>query len=169
MLSLAVVIFIIMSFSAWFAGFRVNLTASLPLGLYRLTDEVPQRGSIAFFCLEQPEFWRMAKDRDYLGSGTCPGGIRALGKKVYGLPGDLIGIEADGTISINSQVIPGSAAKTHDSKGRPMPESKLPAGIIPAGKVLMLSLHHQGSFDGRYFGLVSLSSVHPVKPVFTIN
>ena len=169
MLGLAVVIFIIMSFSAWFAGFRVNLTASLPLGLYRLADEVPQRGSIAFFCLEQPEFWRMAKDRDYLGSGTCPGGIRALGKKVYGLPGDLIGIEADGTISINSQVIPGSAALPRDSRGRVMPAPQLQAGIIPPDKALMLSLHHKGSFDGRYFGLTSLAGLQPIQPVLVFN
>ena len=154
---------------AWFAGFRVNLTASLPLGLYRLTDEVPQRGSIAFFCLESPEFRSLAKERDYVGRGTCPSRIRALGKEVYGLPGDLVGIEASGAISINSQVLLGSAAKMHDSKGRPMPESRLQAGLIPAGKALLLSLHHQGSFDGRYFGLVDLSDIHPVKTVLTLN
>ena len=153
----------------WFAGFRLNVTASLPLGLYRLTNEVPQKGSIAFFCLESPEFRSLAKERDYVGSGFCAGSLRSLGKEVYGLPGDLISIEADGALSINNQVIPGSAAKTHDSKGRPMPAPELRPGLIPAGKALMLSLHHQGSFDGRYFGLVSLSSVHPVKPVFTIN
>ena len=55
----------------WFAGFRLNVTASLPLGLYRLTNEVPQKGSIAFFCLESPEFRSLAKERDYVGSGFC--------------------------------------------------------------------------------------------------
>ena len=158
-----------MAFFAWLAGFRVNVTASLPLGLYRLTNEVPQRGSIAFFCLESPEFRRLAREREYVGPGGCPGGIRALGKEVYGLPGDLVGIEADGSISINNQVIAGSAAKTLDSKGRPMPASALSAGLIPPGQALMLSLHHQGSFDGRYFGLIDLTNIHPVKGVLTLN
>ncbi len=169
MFSLVVAIFIVMAFFAWLAGFRVNVTASLPLGLYRLTNEVPQRGSIAFFCLESPEFRRLAREREYVGPGGCPGGIRALGKEVYGLPGDLVGIEADGSISINNQVIAGSAAKTLDSKGRPMPASALSAGLIPPGQALMLSLHHQGSFDGRYFGLIDLTNIHPVKCVLTLN
>ena len=74
MFSLVVAIFIVMAFFAWLAGFRVNVTASLPLGLYRLTNEVPQRGSIAFFCLESPEFRRLAREREYVGPGGCPGG-----------------------------------------------------------------------------------------------
>ena len=111
MFSLVVAIFIVMAFFAWLAGFRVNVTASLPLGLYRLTNEVPRRGSIAFFCLESPEFRRLAREREYVGPGGCPGGIRALGKEVYGLPGDTVGIEADGSISINNQVQRRTTAK----------------------------------------------------------
>ena len=154
---------------AWAYGYRVNVTSSLPLGLYRLTDERPQRGSIVFFCLESEHFIKLARAREYAGPGTCPGALRALGKEVYGLPGDLVSIGADGLISINHQTIPGSAARDVDSKGRPMPKPELTAGIIPAGQALTLSLHHQGSFDGRYFGLVSLHSLRQARPVLTFK
>lgn len=154
---------------AWAYGYRVNVTSSLPLGLYRLTDERPQRGSIVFFCLESEHFIKLARAREYAGTGTCPGALRALGKEVYGLPGDLVSIGADGLISINHQTIPGSAARDVDSKGRPMPKPELTAGIIPAGQALTLSLYHQGSFDGRYFGLVSLHSLRQARPVLTFK
>ena len=57
---------------AWAYGYRVNVTSSLPLGLYRLTDERPQRGSIVFFCLESEHFIKLARVREYAGTGTCP-------------------------------------------------------------------------------------------------
>ncbi len=41
-----------------------------------------------------------------------------------------------------------------------------PARIAP-GRVLVLSQHHSGSFDSRYFGLVPLAALRPVEPVLT--
>ena len=150
----------------WSAGFRVNLTASLPLGVYQLTDAEPELGDTVFFCLESEAFINLAKAREYVGPGACPGGIRALGKEVYGLPGDNIGIEADGSISINGRVIAGSAARRRDSRGRPIPDPLLQAGIVPPGRALALALRNPGSFDGRYFGLTSLAGMQVVRPVW---
>lgn len=150
----------------WSAGFRVNLTASLPLGVYQLTDAEPKLGDTVFFCLESEAFINLAKAREYVGPGACPGGIRALGKEVYGLPGDNIGIEADGSISINGRVIAGSAARRRDSRGRPIPAPLLQAGIVPPGRALALALRNPGSFDGRYFGLTSLAGMQVVRPVW---
>lgn len=124
---------------------------------------------IGYYIPLSEHFIKLARAREYAGTGTCPGALRALGKEVYGLPGDLASIGADGLISINHQIIPGSAARDVDSKGRPMPKPELTAGIIPAGQALTLSLHHQGSFDGRYFGLVSLHSLRQTRPVLTFK
>lgn len=155
----------IVTLVAWFAGFRVNMTASLPLGLYR-QGGVIERGAAVSFCLESREYIGLAKARGYVGPGFCPGGLRPLGKEVYGLPGDVIGIDADGTISINSQIIPGSAARAQDSRGGAMPKSRLRPGVIPPGQALLLSLHHTGSFDGRYFGLIDLADCRKLQPVW---
>ena len=154
---------------AWFCGYRVNTTSSLPRGLYQLTQHPPQRGDTVFFCLESQEFINLAISRGYIGLGTCPGGIRALGKEIFGIPGDLVSIEANGLISLNDQAIPGSAPMAKDSKGRLMPPSALQKGKIQKGKALTLSLHNPGSFDSRYFGLVNLSGLTPVRPVLVFN
>jgi len=151
----------------WVAGFRINVTPSLPLGIYRLAGP-PTVGGPAFFCLESDEYIRLAEERGYAGAGFCPGGLRPLGKEVYGLPGDRIGFD-HGLIVVNGQTLPGSTAKDKDRQGRAMPASLLRPGIIPRGKALMLSLHHSGSFDSRYFGLVPLAALRPMEPVITWN
>lgn len=152
----------------WIIGFRLNPTLSLPLGLYRLTDAPIRIGMPAFFCLELDEYINLAADRGYAGFGSCPGGLRPLGKEIYGLPGDRIDID-HGQIRINGRLLPGSAVKDRDRQGRAMPVPWLRPGVIPEGKALMLSLHHAGSFDSRYFGLVSLAALRLVEPVFTWN
>lgn len=150
-------------------GFRMNITASLPFGLYRETA-MPvsqlERGMLASFCLEDTEFIRLSKKRGYLGEGSCQGGIKSLGKEIFGLPGDEISLQ-DGLIAVNGRIVPLTGVKSTDSHGRTMPASKLTPGVIPEGYALMLSPHHAGGFDSRYFGLVPLSSLHPLRPVFT--
>jgi len=149
------------------SSFVINTTASLPVGVYRQVDEPIRRGMLATFCLEDVAFIQLAKERGYLGEGSCPGGIKPLGKEIFGLPGDVVSLK-DGLIAVNGETVPLSAAKSADSQGRRMPvPAKLEIGKIPDGYALMLSPCHAGGFDSRYFGLVRLSSLHPVKPVFT--
>ena len=133
----------------WCAGLRVNLTPSLPKGIYALCPGTPGKGDFAAFCLEG-EFSDLARERGYLQAGSCPSGLRPLLKRVAGLPGD---------------TIPGNLLIRHvDSLGRAVP-SALPEGIIPSGMALMLA-DHPGSFDGRYFGLVPLESLRRAKAVW---
>ena len=136
-------------FLCWHMGLRVNLTPSLPRGLYVLCPGTPGRGDLAAFCLKGP-FADLARERGYLQHGSCPSGLRPLLKKVAGLPGDAIPNDL--------------AVRSSDSQGRPMP-SVVPSGVVPPGMALMLA-DHPGSFDSRYFGLVPLDSLQRVKPVF---
>lgn len=136
----------------WYAGLRVNLTPSLPQGVYALRHGAPGKGDFASFCLEGA-FADLARERGYLAPGSCPSGLRPLLKRVTGLPGD---------------AIPGDLAiRSADSLGRSMP-SALPEGVIPPGMALVLA-DHPGSFDSRYFGLVPLDALQRVEPVFTFN
>jgi conjugative transfer signal peptidase TraF len=136
----------------WYADLRVNLTPSLPQGVYALCPGAPGKGDFVSFCLEG-EFADVARERGYLGAGSCPSGLRPLLKMVAGLPGDAI----PGDLVIRSV----------DSMGRPMP-SALPEGIIPSGMALVLA-EHPGSFDSRYFGLVPLDALQRVEPVFIFH
>lgn len=138
---------------AWGAGLRVNVTASLPLGLYRLCPGEPDKGDYVSFCLEG-EYAALALERGYVGPGLCSSGLRPLLKQVVGLPGDVVKTA-------------GLPALEADSLNRPL-SSALRDGRIPMGMALVLA-PHGGSFDGRYFGLVPLASLQRVKPVFVFQ
>lgn len=151
---------------AWALGFRVNVTPSLPYGLYRFTAKPVPPERLASFCLES-DVSSLAQERGYLAAGSCPSGLRPLLKQVTGLPGDVIGLQ-DGLIVLNSQVLTYTAQAVSDSQGRTVPPSRLRAGVIPPGQALMLT-QHSDSFDSRYFGLVPLDNVQWVKPIWTFN
>ena len=150
----------------WQAGYRLNLTRSLPAGLYRITGGPVQRGWLASFCLEDAEYVSLARERGYLAAGSCPSGLRPLLKVISGLPGDVIEL-VEGLITVNGQSLAGTAVVDMDSKERPAPPSRLAPGVIQQGRALVLSQHHSGSFDSRYFGLVPLEALRRVEPVLT--
>lgn len=137
----------------WLAGLRVNVTASLPVGLYRLCPDAPGKGDYVSFCLEG-EYADLALERGYVGAGSCPSGLRPLLKQVAGLPGDLV--DAAGLHALEA-----------DSLNRPL-SSALHDGRIPPGMALVLA-PHGGSFDGRYFGLVPVASLQRVEPVLVFH
>ena len=137
---------------SWCAGLRVNLTPSLPIGIYALCPDTPGKGDAAAFCLEG-EFAEMARERGYLLAGSCPSGLRPLLKRVAGLPGDVIPYDL--------------SVRPADSLGRALPSVPL-QGVVPPGMALVLA-DHPGSFDSRYFGLVPLDALQRVKPLFLIH
>lgn len=133
---------------AAYAGLRVNLTPSLPKGVYRIVPGTPAKGDIVSFCL-RGEFAALARERGYLGSGSCANGLRPMLKYLVGMPGDHI---------------PDLIIRTVDAQGRPLP-SRLEHGTVPVGMALVLS-DHVGSFDSRYFGCVPLDGLSRVEPFF---
>ena len=150
-------------FICWTADFRLNLTASMPKGIYRITDGGFERGDQVELCLEGA-FAELALERGYLRTGRCENGIMPLVKTLAGLPGDAFAIERDG-ITVNGALLPESAIRAFDNKGRRMPV-QLQSGVIPQGKALVLSAH-EGGFDGRYFGLVDMDKLKKVEPLIT--
>lgn len=152
-------------------GFRLNLTPSLPRGIYRATEGRLEHGSPVAFCLESPVWTSLARERGYLGTGSCPSGLRPLLKYLAGLPGDAVTMTPDGIrvepVSGPARVWP-AAFRREDSVGRPLPESSLRAGVIPAGMALALS-DYPGSFDSRFFGLVPLTGMVRVESIYTFG
>lgn len=150
-------------------GLRFNLTPSMPMGLYlmRPAAERPERGDLVTFCLESDHpFTEVARERDYVGSGTCPSGLKPFLKVLAGLPGDMVEASPDGII-LGGSWLAGTARPEYDSQGRPAPPSLLQDGPIPDGQALVISQRHGGSFDSRHFGLVPLDSLTKVTPVLT--
>lgn len=153
------------------AGYRFNPTPSLAKGIYRIAPGAPERGSPVAFCLLKSPWAALAGERGYLGPGSCPSGLRPLLKYLAGLPGDAVTMTPDGIrvepVSGPARVWP-AAFRREDSVGRPLPESSLRAGVIPAGMALALS-DYPGSFDSRFFGLVPLTGMVRVESIYTFG
>jgi type IV secretory pathway protease TraF len=47
-------------------GFRINLTESIPVGLYRITGTEPLKNAYVIFCPDDIKSFRLARDRGYI-------------------------------------------------------------------------------------------------------
>lgn len=156
----------VMAIAGYAAGLRWNVTSSLPRGLYRLSDEKPQRGDMVSFCLSG-SWAELAASRGYVSGGACQYGIKPLLKMVAALPGDRLEVLKQGIkVQSNCSSFWFAPAMSHDFQNLPLPASQLSSGMVPQGKALVMGTH-PGSFDSRYFGLVPLDSLIKAEPIFT--
>lgn len=156
----------VMAIAGYATGLRWNVTSSLPRGLYRLSDEKPQRGDMVSFCLSG-SWAELAASRGYVSGGACQYGIKPLLKMVAALPGDRLDVLQQGIkVQSNCSSFWFAPAMSHDFQNLPLPASQLSSGVVPKGKALVMGTH-PGSFDSRYFGLVPLDSLIKAEPIFT--
>lgn len=135
---------------------RVNVTPSVPLGLYRIVQAPAGRDSLVEVCLPT-ELASFALRRGYTGHGPCPGRTRPLLKVALALPGDRIVLTRLG-VARGGILLPASAPRVTDSQGRPLPRLSLGLYQVPVGSVWLYG-PHPSSFDSRYFGPVSADLV----------
>jgi conjugative transfer signal peptidase TraF len=160
-------------------GIRVNLTPSLPRGLYRTVSGAPRPGTIVLACLPEPQAaWALA--RGYLLRGdACPAGqdaagarvrVAPIGKLVLAVAGDTITVSRAG-LTLNGRRIPASAPASRDSHGRALvaaPGREAPGQyVLRPGEVWLWS-DHPLAFDSRHTGPVPtagvLSVIVPIWP-----
>lgn len=131
------------------AGFRVNLTPSEPLGVWRIVE--PDRpilvGDLVFICPPDTDAMREARARRYLRFGLCAGRVAPLIKMVVATSGQVIEIHHD--VRIDGRPLPHSRVAQTDGQGREMVHYD--GGVVPPGAVFLHS-EFPGSFDSRYFG-----------------
>lgn len=130
-------------------GFRVNLTSSQPVGLWRIVslDRSLLHGDLVFICPPATPLMREARSRGYLRPGLCEEGVAPLIKTVAATPGQII--EIGDHVRINGSELAHSQLMAMDSQGRPMMPYR--GGLVRAGTVFVHS-DYPGSFDSRYFG-----------------
>lgn len=145
-------------FAAVACGVRLNVTPSVPTGLYlQKSPGAIERGQLVVTCLDPAnEATADAIARGYLPAGDCPGGVAPLLKPVAAMPGDRITLTATG-LAVNGVVLPGTVPRVADPQGRPLPQPPS-SYTVPAGSVLLL-VGRSGSFDGRYFGPVPVAGI----------
>ena len=149
------------------AGFRINTSPSIPLGIYRTTTTPLSVGSYVLLCPENKEPFITAQKRDYIGAGYCPGGLGYMFKRVAAMPNDIITTTANG-MYINGKLYPDSKPFKHDALNRTLPIWHANQTRLKAGEVVLMTEGDKNSFDARYFGpLPEQQIVSVVRPVLT--
>lgn len=154
-LVLFLIFFLILQLSLQLATLRppryyLNLSPSVPLGLYKL---IPLKGQLRVGELVIFEVPKPA--RPYVhGRGWLPEGWLLM-KKVGALPGDKVTITND-LLKINGLDV--GPIYELDSEGKPLPQIR-DDFHVPARHFLPVATGIQNSFDGRYFGPVPVSLI----------
>lgn len=137
-------------------GFRINLTPSAPLGLWRIVrpDRPILVGDLIFICPPKTAAMREARVRGYLRFGLCAGRVAPLIKTVVAASGQVIEIRDD--VRVDGRPLPHSRVARVDGQGR----ETVPydGGVVPPGMVFLYS-EFPGSFDSRYFGPLPMEGI----------
>jgi conjugative transfer signal peptidase TraF len=138
------------------AGFRVNLTPSEPLGLWRIVK--PDRpilvGDLVFICPPDTNEMREARARGYLRFGLCAGHVAPLIKTVGATSGQVIEISDD--VRVDGRPLPHSKVSRMDGQGREMARY---GGVVVPPATVFLHSDFPGSFDSRYFGPLPMDGI----------
>jgi conjugative transfer signal peptidase TraF len=64
---------LVLGFMFHAASLRANVTRSIPIGLYQVTDAQVEKGEYVIFCPPESTLFDEARSRGYIGAGFCPG------------------------------------------------------------------------------------------------
>lgn len=142
----------------WASGIRINMTRSLPLGLYLISNDPAAR--LVAFC---PSLGAMDKSasRGYRGHSYglgCPDGAPPLMKPVVALPGQNVVVSAKG-IAVEQRLLPNTAPLPFDGKRRPLRAWPTGSYQVEPGTLWVASTFHPGSYDSRYLGPIRVDQV----------
>jgi len=164
----AVTLFMLVYAVPQFAGLRLNLSTSMPRGLYRSVDGRVTTGAWVAVCLPS-EIARFGLERGYLGAGSCPDGVEPVLKAVVAIAGDLVEVTRAG-VTVNGELLPHSAPLERDRGGRQLAAFPALTQRLRPGEIWLHSPFEDRSWDSRYFGPVPLECVATVvEPVMTIR
>jgi conjugative transfer signal peptidase TraF len=148
-----------------YAGFRINMTDSMPKGIYHFNRFSPSTshslkdGSTVLIAQDSSNpVYMMGVERGYDVYGVD------LIKKVIGVQGDEVTVDhhtlkvCQGNPKLSDGVCYELPCKSHDNKGLPLNCSKF-QGKIPKGKVFVYGESSDLSFDSRYFGLIDRQNI----------
>lgn len=150
-------------FAAAMIDLRINLSPSVPIGLYVAERAVSSaskhvdRGWLVEVCLPE-EVARWGHARGYLTRGSCADGLAPVGKAVFAVAGDTVSVSAAG-LGIGQVVAPNTRALTHDFRGRPLAPVGEGRHVVAPGEVWLVSTYSAASWDSRYYGPVSVTRV----------
>lgn len=150
-------------------GLWINVSPSIPIGLYRSESlRSIRHGAFVLVCLPD-SLARFGRERGYLRRGECPGDASPVGKRVLALAGDTVCIDGEG-IALNGVPIPGSAMLGIDWRGRPLPSLRRGRYLVAARMAWLLATYSSRSWDSRYYGAIPVASIRSaLQPIWTFS
>lgn len=142
-------------------GFRINLTESIPIGLYRITSAKPLKNAYVIFCPDDRQSFRLAKNRGYIDHSLNCGGYGYLMKKVVAVSGDILSVTHEG-VFVNQTLLPFSKPKLMDGMNRILPQWQKLDYPLKEDEVMTMTNQSEWSFDGRYYGLIHIGQIKGV-------
>jgi type IV secretory pathway protease TraF len=121
----------------------LNLSPSVPVGLYLLRPRPPGVGALAVVRLPEP-VRGLADARGYLAAG-------ALLIKRVAAPHGRLACRQGAIVTLAGRAV--ALARANDGRGRPLPRWR-GCRSLRGGRIFLLS-SQMGSFDSRYFGPVA--------------
>jgi conjugative transfer signal peptidase TraF len=159
--------------AAWLAersGVRINLSPSMPIGIY-VSRPAPSsmdrlaRGAFVAVCLPD-SLARWAWVRGYIIRGRCPDGLAPVGKPIFALPGDTVTVGPYG-LARNGEPAPKTSPLQWDRSGRTLPRVGYGRYPVGSGQVWLVSTYAPSSWDSRYYGAISqVRVVSMLRPVW---
>lgn len=148
------------------SGYHINLTDSLPRGVYKETTEPLTRGVLAVECLPQ-EWAELGLQRGWIHTGSCSNGTMPVLKQVVAVPGDTVHLTGS-YVAINGEILLGTATLHLDSQGRWIPAVARGEYVLKADEYLLLADNIPNSWDGRYTGPAKRADIiATAKPIWT--
>jgi len=152
------------------AGLRINLTSSMPLGLYRVVVMNPRSarvGMLVAVCAPEKAA-ELARQRGYLLKGACAHETETLLKQVVGVGGDEVIVTMKGLV-VDGRLLPNSAALVADHADHVLAAWPVGRQRVADG-MLWVYANHRRSWDSRYWGPVPMSNVFAVmQPVLVVE
>jgi conjugative transfer signal peptidase TraF len=152
----------------WVECLRLNLSGSMPIGVYRVSSEAAVRGAVVLACLPA-DVAVFARSRGYVPSGRCPGAAAPIGKVVLAMAGDSVEVTGEGFL-VNGRPVRDTKPLAVDGTGRSLPRFPDGAYVVGQDDVWLYSPYSKRSFDSRYFGpLPSSCILNRVLPLWTVE
>jgi conjugative transfer signal peptidase TraF len=144
-------------------GVHINVTASMPEGLWT-ADAGPIRvGTAAVVCLAPSE-----QTNRYVPAGSCANGREPLLKTVAAMAGDLVTVSRDG-IAVNGQNLLETTPLTMDHLNRPLIAYAPGSYRVQPGQVWLVTPHVAESYDSRYWGPVDAGQIIAIGKPLWVN
>jgi conjugative transfer signal peptidase TraF len=135
-----------------------NASASVPIGLYAVHPVGKLDVTELVVVRPPPALAQFLAERRYL-----PEGVPML-KRVLALPGQTV-CRSDRAITVDGIAM--GDALDHDTRGRPLPVWQ-GCQRVPENRIFLMNWQSVDSFDGRYFGLLSRTTIlGRADPVWT--